>query len=160
MIIIETVSICKTRCKNLKMQTQVGYTNSCLCTQKGIFPNHIKLAQPIQSKFSHMTFDWNSSAMLENGHCRSHDPPNRGLLCPPPLPRKLTYLRFQPIQTKFSLMTFDWNRSAEFKNRYYKAHVTPTPFPNRGSLPPLKIQIPLILMKGSTNLNQIFAHGF
>ena len=28
--------------------------------------------QPIQTKFLHMTFDWNSSAKFENGHHRSH----------------------------------------------------------------------------------------
>ena len=48
-------------------------------------------AQPIQTKFSHMTFDWNSSAKFENGYRRSHvTPPNRGLLPP----RKFKYFRF------------------------------------------------------------------
>ena len=41
-------------------------------------------AQPIRTKFSHMTFDWNSSARFENGHRRSHvnSPPpyNKGFL--------------------------------------------------------------------------------
>ena len=38
-------------------------------------------AQPIRTKFSHMTFEWNSSAKFEDGHRRSHvTHPNRGLL--------------------------------------------------------------------------------
>ena len=74
-----------------------------------------------------MTSDWNSSAVYETGHHRSHvTSSNRGLLPPA---WKLTYLRFQPIQTKFSHMTFDWNRSAEFENGYHRSNVTP---PNRG----------------------------
>ena len=41
--------------------------------------------QPIRTKFSHMTFNWNSSAVYKNGHCRSHiTPSNRGLLPPSP----------------------------------------------------------------------------
>ena len=40
-------------------------------------------AQPIRTKFSHMTFAWNISAKFENGHHRSHiTPANRGLLSP------------------------------------------------------------------------------
>ena len=30
----------------------------------------------------HMTFDWNSSAKSENGHCRSHATPLIGGFCP------------------------------------------------------------------------------
>ena len=81
-------------------------------------------AQPIRTKCSHMTSDWNSSAVYENGHSRSHvTPPNRGSSAPPLW--KSTYLRFQPIQTKFSHMTFDWNNSAEFKNGHHRSNVTP-----------------------------------
>ena len=39
--------------------------------------------QPIQTKFSHMTFDWNSSSELENGHQRSHVTPLIGISGPP-----------------------------------------------------------------------------
>ena len=39
--------------------------------------------QPIQTKFSHMIFDWNSSSEFENGHHRLNvTPPNRGCLPP------------------------------------------------------------------------------
>ena len=39
--------------------------------------------EPIQTKFSYMTFDWNSSSEFENGHQRSNvTPPNRGFLPP------------------------------------------------------------------------------
>ena len=45
-------------------------------------------AQPIQTKFSHVTFEWNSSAKFADGHRRSHvtppPPSNRGFY--PPLP--------------------------------------------------------------------------
>ena len=86
-------------------------------------------AQPIQTKFLHMTFDWNSSAKFEDGHRRwsqvTFNPPNRGLLTPPPPPWKFTYLRFQPIQTKFSHMTFDWNSLGRFGNGHHRSHVTP-----------------------------------
>ena len=40
-------------------------------------------AQPIRTKFSHMTFDWNSSAKVENRHRRSHITPLIEGLCPP-----------------------------------------------------------------------------
>ena len=41
-------------------------------------------AQPIRTKFSHVTFDWNSSGRFEDGHRRSHViPRNRGFLSPP-----------------------------------------------------------------------------
>ena len=88
--------------------------------------------QPIRTKFSHMTFDWNSSANFENGHCRSHVTPLIGGFCPPPQ-KKLTYLRFRPIQTKFSHMTFDWNISSEFENWNHRSNVAP---PNGVSAPP------------------------
>ena len=41
--------------------------------------------QPIQTKFSHITFNWNSSSEFENGHHRSNatpPPTNRGFLPP------------------------------------------------------------------------------
>ena len=35
--------------------------------------------QPIRTKFSHLTFDWNSSGKFEDGHHRSHvNPHDRG----------------------------------------------------------------------------------
>ena len=89
-----------------------------------------------------MTFDWNSLAKFESGQYRS--------LVTPPLigiasaPLKIQIPPIQPIQTKFSRMAFDWNSSAKFKNGHHRSHVTP---PNWGFLPPLKIQIPPILMK-------------
>ena len=52
-------------------------------------------AQPIRTKFWHMTFDWNSSGKFENGHRRSHVIPPNGGFCPP----WFTYLRFQPCET-------------------------------------------------------------
>ena len=90
--------------------------------------------QPIRTKFSHKTFNWNSSTMYENGHRRSHvTPPNRGLLPPPPT-WNFTHLRFQPFPTKFSHMTFDWNSSSKFGNGHQRSNVTP----NRGFRPPGK----------------------
>ena len=47
------------------------------------YHNNSWKAQPIQTKFSHMTFDWNGSAMSKNGHRGSQvTPSNRGLLHP------------------------------------------------------------------------------
>ena len=40
------------------------------------------LFQPIQSKFPHMTFDWNSSSEFKNGHHRSNVTPLIGSFCP------------------------------------------------------------------------------
>ena len=45
-------------------------------------------------------------------------------------------------------MTFDWKSSAKFENGHRRSHVNP---PNRGLLPPLKINIPPI----SGNPNKI-----
>ena len=87
--------------------------------------NNSLKAQPIRTKFSHKTFNWNSSDTFGNGHHRSHVTPlGRGLPSPSPS-WKLTYLRFQPIQTKFSHMTFDWNSSFEFENGHHRSNVTP-----------------------------------
>ena len=105
----------------------------------GCYHDNSWKVQPIQTKFSHMTFDWNSLAKFENGHHRSHVTLlNRGLLPP----SKLTYLRFQPIQTRFSHMTFDCNSSSEFENGHHRSNVTPI----IGGFCPPKIQIPPILM--------------
>ena len=82
----------------------------------------LEMFNQIRTKFSHMTFEWNSSAKFEDGHHRSYVTPQIGGFCPP---WKFTYLRFQPIQTKFSHMTFDWNSSAEFKNGHHRSHITP-----------------------------------
>ena len=39
--------------------------------------------QPIQTKFSHMTFEWISASEIENGHDSSNvTPPNGGFLPP------------------------------------------------------------------------------
>ena len=66
-----------------------------LCARKIIFPKHIIFiasviffffgggdvtmitleGSTIQTKFSHMTFDWNSSAVYEDGYRRSHVTP-------------------------------------------------------------------------------------
>ena len=96
-----------------------------------------------------MTFDWDSSAKVEDGHRRSQvTAPNSGFL-----PPENAHLRFQPIQTKFSHMTFDWNSVSEFENGHHKSHVTPL---IGGSSAPLKLNIPPI----STNPNQIVTHDF
>ena len=71
-------------------------------------------AQVIRTKFTHMTFNWNSLAYVT--------PLNGDFF----LPSKLTYLRFQPIQTKFSHETFDWNNSSEFENGHRRSNVTHT----------------------------------
>ena len=64
--------------------------------------------QPIQKKFSHMTFDWSSSSEFENGHQRSNVTPLTGDFC---LPENsiIFFLcchdnswNAQPIRTKFS----------------------------------------------------------
>ena len=49
----------------------------------GCYHDNSWKAQPIRTKFSHMTFDWKCSAVYKNGHRRSHVTPfNRGLLHP------------------------------------------------------------------------------
>ena len=57
----------------------------------------------------------------------------------------------QPIRTKFSHTSFDWNSSDRFQNVHRRSHVTS---PNRGFLPPLKIQIPSITTITLERLNQ------
>ena len=132
---------------------------TCNPLNRGLLPPPLKLAylrlQPIRNKFSHMTFDWNRSTEFENGYHRS----NVILLI------VFFFLMFmdtiswkaQPIRTKFSHMTFDWNSSDRFENGHRRSHVIP---PNRWFLRPLKIQIPLILLKGLTNPNRIYTHDF
>ena len=39
------------------------------------YHNNSWRAQPVQTKFSHMTFEWNSSGKFEDGHCRPHVTP-------------------------------------------------------------------------------------
>ena len=59
-------------------------------------------AQPIPTKFSHMTFDCNSSAKFENRHRRSHvTAPNRGFLHPPPRKFNITIERLNQSEPNF-----------------------------------------------------------
>ena len=120
---------------NSSSEFENGHRRSYITPLIGDFCPHWKFkylrfswkAKPTRTKFSHMTFDWNSSAKFENGRRRSHITPLiRGS---PPPPWKLTYLCFQPIKTKFSHMTFDWNSSSEFENGHRSSNVTPPPPP-------------------------------
>ena len=121
--------------------------------------------QSIQTKFLHMTFDWNSSFEFENGYQRSSVAPLIGDFCHPEYSFFFFFFvcyhnnswKAQPIRTKFSHKTFNWNSLTMYKNEHHISHVTPLTW---GHLlpppPPLKFYIPLF----STNPNQIFTYDF
>ena len=107
------------------------------------YHNNSEKAQPNRTKFSHMTFDWNSSAKFKDGHRRSHITPLIGGFCP----TTLTTITLESLnQSKPNFHT---------RLRKWASQVTCNP-PNRGSSTPLNINIPPI----STNPNQILTHDF
>ena len=98
------------------------------------YHNNSWKAQPIWTKFSHMTFDWNSSEKFENGHHRSCVTlPNRGLLTP--LKINIPPISTTPNQIFIHDFWLEWLIRVRKWASQVKCNLPP-PTPNRGFLLP------------------------